>query len=96
MAAAGPSIPLPGHLFAVKFDEDDWWHQRVLVWPLSQAAWVIYTPDGDFYCEETVLWESVVLLNDVANRLDAAGRAGTVRFASHRPRDRIFFAHPRT
>eukprot|EP00972_Heterocapsa_arctica_P053692 7910627-Heterocapsa_arctica.AAC.1 len=54
--------PLPGHVIAVRFENDHWWHERLLVWPVTTCAWCIYSPDGDFYTAPSMVWEEVIFL----------------------------------
>ena len=33
------------------FEDDDVWHERLLLWPLNRNEWYIESPDGDQYPE---------------------------------------------
>ena len=53
-AAAYWNSRLPGHRALLWYDDDNVWHERLLLWPLGGHArrrWVIQTPDGDMYSE---------------------------------------------
>ena len=44
--------PLPGQTWAVFFEDDTYWHERLLVWRLSENLWYVLTPDLDLYPED--------------------------------------------
>ena len=35
----------------VFYSDDTFWHERMLLFPLADGRWVVYTPDGDYYIE---------------------------------------------
>lgn len=43
---------LPGQILAVYFDDDVYWHERLLLWPRDDASWFVITPDLDIYAED--------------------------------------------
>eukprot|EP00971_Amphidinium_carterae_P003659 72615-Amphidinium_carterae.1 len=43
-----------GGLYGVIYERDRYIHQRLLLWPASQDAWVIVTPERDVHCESIV------------------------------------------
>ena len=44
--------PLPGQIWAVFFEDDTYWHERLLLWRLSENVWFVLTPDLDLYPED--------------------------------------------
>ncbi|CAK0856057.1 unnamed protein product [Prorocentrum cordatum] len=68
MALADRTTLLPGHTFVVFFEGDAWGHERVLAWPLSASCWLIYAANGDFYGEDTALYDKVVALKSLGER----------------------------
>ena len=80
MPADAVDEPLPGHVVAVRFESDHWWHERLLVWPVTTSAWCVYTPDGDFYTEPTMVWEEVLFLERAGVRPAAMRGANVVEF----------------
>ena len=80
MRAVNQFTPLPGHRFVVSFDGDQWWHERLLIWPLSQDYWFIYTSDGHLYPESTALWKQVLALPVDGSVPAAIARRDVVRF----------------
>ena len=52
------SSRVPGHRILVWYEDDDVWHERVLLWPSHDVAgrsrdrWVVLTPDDDVYVED--------------------------------------------
>ena len=43
---------LPGQTLAVFFEDDVYWHERLLLWPRDSSSWYILTPDLDVYAED--------------------------------------------
>lgn len=41
----------PGQVLAVFYEDDTFWHERLVLWRLSDKVWYILTPDGDLYPE---------------------------------------------
>lgn len=41
----------PGPIVGVFYSDDDYWHERVLLWKVRQKEWYVFTPDGDVYPE---------------------------------------------
>ena len=80
MPAAVADEPLPGHVIAVRYGNDHWWHERLLVWPMTTCAWAVYTPDGDFYTEPSMVWEEVIFLEKAGDRPGAMAGANVVEF----------------
>ena len=52
-AWANWSTLMPGRRILLWYDDDEVWHERVLLWPTSSdmTSWWVYTPDGDVYPE---------------------------------------------
>lgn len=44
--------PLPGQIWAVYFEDDVYWHERLLLWRASENQWFVLTPDLDLYTED--------------------------------------------
>ena len=42
----------PGLRIGVWYSDDTVWHERLLLYPVSEKEWVIRTPDGDQYIEQ--------------------------------------------
>ena len=80
MPAAVADEPLPGHVIAVRYENDHWWHERLLVWPVTACAWAVYTPDGDFYTEPSMVWEEIIFLEKAGDRPAAMVGANVVEF----------------
>ena len=43
--------PIPGQVLAVFFEDDVYWHERLLLWRHDDDSWYILTPDLDVYAE---------------------------------------------
>eukprot|EP00438_Fugacium_kawagutii_P024261 Skav223122 [mRNA] locus=scaffold419:830256:833692:- [translate_table: standard] len=41
----------PGQVVAVFYDDDTYWHERLLVWRCNEEEWFVLTPDADLYPE---------------------------------------------
>ncbi|CAK0864760.1 unnamed protein product [Prorocentrum cordatum] len=44
-------ILMPGSQLLVWYGDDNVWHERLAVWPVQGAQWVLQTPDKDVYAE---------------------------------------------
>ena len=44
--------PLPGQIWAVFFEDDTYWHERLLLWRAAENQWYVLTPDLDLYTED--------------------------------------------
>ena len=44
--------PLPGQIWAVFFEDDVYWHERLLLWRAGENQWYVLTPDLDLYVED--------------------------------------------
>ena len=44
--------PLPGQTWAVFFEGDTYWHERLLLWRLSENVWYVLTSDLNLYPED--------------------------------------------
>ena len=79
-AAAFWKSRFPGHRVLVWYDDDNVWHERLLLWPYGDAGlrgWLIETPDGDVYDEELREGDSITRLRGVHDD----GRRGRVEEA---------------
>ncbi|CAE7243495.1 pksN [Symbiodinium natans] len=45
---------LPGDRLVTWYEDDDLWHERLLIWPKDRQSWWVATPDGDMYLEPIV------------------------------------------
>ena len=53
----------PGLFLAVQFSGDPgWWHERLVLQIVYPKVWVVYTPHGDLYAEETSEWEGHIFM----------------------------------
>ena len=43
---------VPGQVVAVFYEDDNTWHERLLLYPVNERVWVCATPDGDQYLEQ--------------------------------------------
>ena len=43
---------IPGQTLAVFYEDDDVYHERILLWRHSGGHWFVLTPDGDRYTED--------------------------------------------
>ena len=43
---------MPGQTLAVFYDDDTFWHERLLLWRLREDCWYVLTPDLDIYAED--------------------------------------------
>ena len=41
----------PGLTLAVQYDDDVCWHERLVLWKLSDSEWFVLNPDLDVYAE---------------------------------------------
>ena len=46
---------LPGDRVAVFYSDDSYWHERVLIWKVTDTSWHVLTPDFDLYEESFAL-----------------------------------------
>ena len=43
---------LPGQTLAVYYDDDVYWHERLVLWRCTDDVWFVLTPDNDIYPED--------------------------------------------
>ena len=49
--ASFPNL-IPGQTLAVFYDDDTFWHERLVLWRLQEGFWYVLTPDFDIYAED--------------------------------------------
>lgn len=76
---------LPGDLLVVKYAGHDWWHERLILYPVTQgplARTVVYTADGDMYDEVMQDYERSYVISGQAAYPGDAGDAEIRQFGS--------------
>ena len=56
-AAEVLSSSLPGQIAVVWYSDDNVYHERLMVWKVTDTKWYVLTPDGDLYAED---WSGLV------------------------------------
>lgn len=75
---------LPGDRLAVWYSDDDIYHERVLIWRVSDSSWFILTPDLDLYEEvfdDPASGPQHFKIKGVHYRYNSRLRGGIYRFA---------------